>query len=51
MDEKLLDEFPKYLAERGVNADLGAYILALVNDKEQREYKSWLKNVKKFLAK
>ena len=51
LDEKLLDAFPKYLAERGVDADLGAYILALVNDKEQREYKTWLKNVKKFISK
>lgn len=51
LDERLLQEFPAFLEERGVDADMGAYLLGLVNDKEQREYRSWLSNVQKFLKK
>lgn len=51
LDEKLLQEFPAYLEERGINADMGNYLLSLVNDKEEREYRSWLANVQKFLKK
>lgn len=51
LDEKLLQEFPAYLEERGIDADMGNYLLALVNDKEEREYKSWLEHVQKFLKK
>lgn len=51
LDDRLLQEFPAFLEERGVDADMGAYLLGLVNDKEQREYKSWLGNVQKFLTK
>ncbi len=51
LDDRLLQEFPAFLEERGVDADMGAYLLGLVNDKEQREYRSWLENVQKFLKK
>ncbi|KAL0043316.1 hypothetical protein WJX79_001306 [Trebouxia sp. C0005] len=51
LDERLLQEFPAFLEERGVDADMGAYLLGLVNDKEQREYRSWLSNVQNFLKK
>ena len=51
LDDKLLQEFPAYLEERGIDADMGNYLLALVNDKEEREYKSWLENIQKFLKK
>ena len=51
LDDRLLKEFPAFLEERGVDADMGAYLLGLVNDKEQREYRSWLDNVQKFLKK
>lgn len=51
LDDKLLQEFPAYLEQRGINADMGNYLLALVNDKEEREYRSWLANVQKFLKK
>ena len=51
LDDKLLQEFPAFLEERGINADMGNYLLALVNDKEEREYRSWLGNVQKFLKK
>lgn len=51
LDERLQQEFPAYLEERGIDADMGNYLLALVNDKEEREYRSWLGNVHKFLSK
>ena len=51
LDEKLLQEFPAYLDERGINAEMGAYLVGLVNDKEEREYRGWLSNVQKFLKK
>ncbi len=49
LDERLLQEFPAYLEERDVGAEMGSYLLGLVNDKEQREYRSWLANVQNFL--
>ncbi|KAK9804765.1 hypothetical protein WJX72_004225 [[Myrmecia] bisecta] len=49
LDERLQHEFEEFLAERGVTAELGTYILALVDDKEQREYMTWLGNVEKFV--
>ena len=51
LDERLQQEFPAFLEARGINADMGNYLLALVNDKEEREYRTWLGNVHKFLSK
>ena len=51
LDDRLLQEFPAFLEERGNNAEMGAYLLGLVNDKEEREYRSWLSNVHNFLKK
>jgi len=51
LDERLLQEFPAFLESRGVDASMGNYLLALVNDKEEREYRAWLGNVHKFLTK
>lgn len=51
LDERLLQEFPAFLESRGVDASMGMYLLALVNDKEEREYRAWLGNVHKFLTK
>lgn len=51
LDDRLLQEFPAFLEERGINAEMGAYLLGLVNDKEEREYRSWLSNVHNFLKK
>ena len=45
LDDELQRQFTLYLEERGVNADLGAYLLRLVHDKEQREYMHWLEKV------
>jgi hypothetical protein len=36
LDEKLQASFQQYLAERGVDEALGAYVLPLIHDKEQR---------------
>ncbi|KAL4854151.1 Cyclin-dependent kinase G-2 [Chlorella vulgaris] len=36
LDEKLQANFESYLAERGVDKELGAYLLPLIHDKEQR---------------
>ncbi|KAK9824955.1 hypothetical protein WJX74_009883 [Apatococcus lobatus] len=51
LDDKLQEEFANYLHERGVNEALGNYLIALVNDKEEQEYKRWLGNVRKFILK
>ncbi|KAK9904699.1 hypothetical protein WJX75_000775 [Coccomyxa subellipsoidea] len=49
LDDKLQTAFVDYLEERGVNAELGRYILDFAEDKEQREYMKWLAGVKKFV--
>lgn len=50
LDEALRGEFDQYLAARGVTPDLGAYLLRLVHDKEQREYTHWLERVHAFVG-
>ena len=42
--------FEDYLQERGINAEFGEYLLALADNKEQREYTRWLGEVRKFLT-
>ncbi|KAK9802588.1 hypothetical protein WJX73_008556 [Symbiochloris irregularis] len=49
LDEKLQAAFTVYLGERGVTEELGAYLVTLSEDKEQREYMHWLDNVTKFV--
>lgn len=49
LDDKLQQAFVDYLEERGVNAELGRYILDYAEDKEQREYMKWLEGVKNFV--
>eukprot|EP01024_Parvocaulis_polyphysoides_P056874 TRINITY_DN60279_c0_g1_i1.p1 TRINITY_DN60279_c0_g1~~TRINITY_DN60279_c0_g1_i1.p1 ORF type:complete len:254 (+),score=30.50 TRINITY_DN60279_c0_g1_i1:48-764(+) len=51
LDEGLVTGFYDFLEERGVNTDLANYLVSLINDKEQREYQSWLARVKDFLSK
>ncbi|RIA84356.1 mitochondrial glyco protein [Glomus cerebriforme] len=41
--------FEKYLEERGINTAVAMFISSYVEYKEQKEYISWLKNVKKFV--
>eukprot|EP00898_Chlorokybus_atmophyticus_P008652 jgi/Chlat1/8789/Chrsp90S08129 len=49
LDPELQEQFHEYLTERGITAQYGKYLVALAADKEQREYTSWLKRLKKFL--
>ncbi|CAG8508741.1 3687_t:CDS:2 [Acaulospora morrowiae] len=42
--------FEKYLEERGINTAVALFIPNYVEYKEQKEYVSWLENVKKFIA-
>lgn len=49
LDQKLQQAFTTYLEERGVNAELGRFVMDFSEDKEQREYMHWLQGVQKFL--
>ncbi|KAI9868341.1 MAG: hypothetical protein M1813_005784 [Trichoglossum hirsutum] len=49
LDEDLQVLLERYLDERGVNTALALFIPDYIDHKEQREYVSWLSNVKKFL--
>mmetsp|Transcript_10504 Transcript_10504/g.26654 ORF Transcript_10504/g.26654 Transcript_10504/m.26654 type:complete len:273 (+) Transcript_10504:156-974(+) len=51
LEDDLQDGFIDYLNERGVDFEFVQYLFALAVDKEQREYMSWLENVKKFIEK
>lgn len=51
LDGSLQDEFHNYLADRGINDELGEYLRFLVFDKEQTEYVGWLERVKNFVRK
>lgn len=50
LDEELQQRLVEYLAERGVNEQLGEYLLRLVHDKEQREYMYWLERMRAFVG-
>lgn len=41
--------FEAYLRERGVDEKLGEYLMAAINDKEQREYVAWMQRVQDFV--
>ena len=49
LDDKLQQAFMDFLSERGVNAELGQFIVEFSDDKEQREYMHWLEGVHSFL--
>ncbi|KAI0090296.1 mitochondrial glycoprotein [Irpex rosettiformis] len=49
LDVTVQEEFEKFLAERGVNDSLAVFIPEYAEYKEQKEYVSWLKNVKAFV--
>lgn len=51
LDEQLQTDFSDYLLERGITEELGAYLLQLLHDKEEREYMGWLQNVHGFVSK
>ncbi|KAI0761310.1 mitochondrial glycoprotein [Trametes elegans] len=49
LDLSLQDEFDKFLQERGINQTLAYFVPEYAEHKEQKEYVSWLKNVKDFV--
>ncbi|KAI0363674.1 mitochondrial glycoprotein [Pilatotrama ljubarskyi] len=49
LDISLQDEFDKFLQERGINQTLAYFVPEYSEYKEQKEYVSWLKNVKDFV--
>jgi complement component 1 Q subcomponent-binding protein len=50
LDEDLQVLFERYLDERGINTSLALVIPDYIDFKEQKEYLSWLQNVKGFVA-
>ena len=50
LDPGLQTEFEQYLGQRGITNELVNYLKALVDDKEQREYTSWLQRVRSFIG-
>ncbi|GAQ83599.1 mitochondrial complement component 1 Q subcomponent-binding protein [Klebsormidium nitens] len=51
LDERLTQNLKKYLVDRGVDNDTMEAFADLKNDKEEREYGRWLKEVKSFVSK
>ncbi|CAK9275837.1 unnamed protein product [Sphagnum jensenii] len=51
LDESLQKQFERYLDARGINGELSNYLLDLLEDKEEREYIRWLRNIELFLKK
>ncbi len=49
LDEKVQENFYRFLEERAIDADLALFIPELAEYKEQREYCNWLENVKTFV--
>ena len=49
LDEQVQAKFQDYLEERGINGALGEYLLAIADNKEQREYLRWLGEVDEFV--
>jgi complement component 1 Q subcomponent-binding protein, mitochondrial len=51
LDEELQLLMERYLEERGINTALALFIPDYAELKEQKEYLSWLKNLKSFVDK
>ncbi|KAF2666546.1 mitochondrial glyco protein [Microthyrium microscopicum] len=49
LDADLQELINQYLADRGINAALADFVSDYIDYKEQREYVSWLENVKEFI--
>ncbi|KAI0320592.1 mitochondrial glycoprotein [Amylostereum chailletii] len=49
LDVGVQEEFEKFLQERGINESLAGFIPEYSEHKEQKEYVSWLGNVKSFI--
>ncbi|KAI5841286.1 mitochondrial glycoprotein [Tricharina praecox] len=50
LDEDLQVLLERYLDERGINTSLALFIPDYIDYKEQKEYLSWLENVKNFVS-
>jgi complement component 1 Q subcomponent-binding protein len=50
LDEDLQVLFERYLDERGINTSLALFVPDYIDFKEQKEYLSWLENVKGFVS-
>ncbi|KAJ5797751.1 uncharacterized protein N7503_007047 [Penicillium pulvis] len=50
LDPELLSFWGRYLEERGLNVEFQNMITDYIAFKEQKEYVSWLENVRKFIA-
>ena len=50
LDDDLQKAFEDHLRARGIDEKLGEFLMAAINDKEQREYVSWLGRVHNFVT-
>lgn len=50
LDERLQENFDRYLEARGVDQELTAFIVEIASDKEQRLYMNWLDGMNKFIG-
>jgi len=50
LSEEVQSHFRDYLSAHGIDEEMGTFVEAVTNDKEQREYCNWLKKVSKFMA-
>jgi complement component 1 Q subcomponent-binding protein, mitochondrial len=50
LDSDLQIAFRQFLEERGVDEDIGSFILSYSNEKEQKGYVDWLQQVQKFVV-
>jgi len=49
LDETVQSDFEAFIEERGLNTSLALFVPDLAEWKEQKEYTTWLKNVKAFV--
>ncbi|KAJ7567756.1 hypothetical protein O6H91_01G005600 [Diphasiastrum complanatum] len=49
LDEELQKQFQRFLESRGVNEELGHFLMQYMPEKERQEYVRWLKNVEAFI--
>lgn len=50
LDPAIVETFHKYLEERGFNSEFANFIPQYLEQKEESEYKRWLKKVEKFVV-
>ena len=50
LDSSVVEQFHKYLEERGFDAKLAAFVPKYLEYKESKEYRRWLDNVSQFVG-